>query len=280
MTRNLFAIFAALMFSLGIPGSARAQVEGPVAPPPKFEVKRIPTKPNPGAPPVPAEEIIRRLAQHEDEFKRVYDAYSFDQTVRIQELADDGGPAGEFSVTGQFYTKPDGQRYERIIKPPASTLRRSAFSLEDVRQLARLPLFVLTSDELPNYTLTYEGQEKLDELNTYIFRVKPKQVERKRLRFDGVVWVDDHDFAIVKSYGQFVTDVAGEGTQLPFTMYETYRENFQQKYWFPTYVRSDDAVTSEKHQLRLRLVVRSNNFQPPSAAGADSGPAKPNPPPH
>ncbi len=280
MKRNLFAAFATLVLSLGGMRAVRAQVEGPVAPPPKFEVKRIPTNPSPGAPPVPTEEIIRKFAQHEGEFKRAYDAYSLEQTVRLQELAGDGGPAGEFNVTGQFYTKPDGERYERIIKPPASTLRRSAFSLEDVRQLARLPLFVLTTDELPNYTLTYEGQEKLDELNTYIFRVKPKQVERKRLRFDGVVWVDDHDFAIVKSYGQFVTDVAGQGTQLPFTMYETYRENFQQKYWFPTYIRSDDAVTSEKEQLRLRLVVRSTNFQPPSAAGAGAEPTKPNPPPH
>lgn len=280
MKRNLLAAVVALVLSLGIPGTVRAQVEGPVAPPPKFEVKRIPTKLDPGAPPVPTEEIIRKFAQHEGEFKRIYDAYSFEQTVRIQELAGDSGPAGEFSVSGQFYTKPDGERYERIIKPPASTLRRSAFSLEDVRQLARLPLFVLTTDDLPNYAVTYEGQEKLDELNTYIFRVKPKQVERKRLRFDGVVWVDDHDFAIVKSYGQFVTDVAGQGTQLPFTMYETYRENFQQKYWFPTYIRSDDAVTSEKEQLRLRLVVRSTNFQPPSAAGASAEPAKLNPPPH
>ncbi len=279
MERNLFAAFAALVLSLGISGGARAQVEGPVAPPPKFEVKRIPTKPNPGAPPVPAEEIIRQFAQHEDQMKRAYDSYSFEQTVRVQELGEDGAPRGEFSVTGEFYTKPDGQRYERIVKPPASTLRRTAFSLEDVQELARLPLFVLTADELPNYTLTYEGQEKLDELNTYIFLVKPKQVERKRLRFDGVVWVDDHDLAVVKSYGQFVTDVAGEATKLPFKMFETYRENFQQKYWFPTYIRSDDVETSEKRQLRLRLVVRSANFQPPSVPGANAAPAKPTPQP-
>ena len=278
MKRILFAALAALALSLGIPGEVRAQVEGPVAPPPKFEVKRIPTKPNPEAPPMPEAEIIRQFTQHEDQSKRAYDSYSFEQTVRVQELGEGGGPAGEFSVTGEFYTKPDGQRYERIVKPPSSTLRRTAFSLEDVQELARLPLFVLTTEELPGYTLTYEGQEKLDELNTYIFLVKPKQVERKRLHFDGVVWVDDHDLAIVKSYGQFVTDVAGEATKLPFKMFETYRENFQQKYWFPTYIRSDDMETLEKTQLRLRLVVRSTNFQAPATAGASTTATKPNPP--
>ena len=279
MSRTFLLTLGAVALGVSASCVAMAQVEGPVAPPPKFEVKRLPTKPNPGAPPVPTDEIIRQFTQHEDQIKRAFDSYSFEQTVRVQELGDNG-PVGEFSVTGQFYTKPDGERYERIIKPPSTTLRRTAFSLEDVHQLARLPLFALTTDEVPNYTLTYEGQEKLDELNTYIFLAKPKRVERNRLRFDGVVWVDDHDFAIVKSYGQFVTDLAGEATKLPFTIFETYRENFQQKYWFPTYIRSDDIETPEKSpELHLRLVVRSTNFQPPSVPGVGAQPAKPNPSP-
>jgi hypothetical protein len=287
-TKLIQLLITALALLASLAAVARAQERGPLSPPPKFEVKKLEAKANPGIPPVPAEEIIRRLARNEDEFKGEYQKYSFQQSIRMQELADENGPAGEFNVTGEVYNKPDGQRYERIVKQPVSSLHRTEFSLEDVQALAQLPLFVLTTDQLPNYSLTYEGQEKLDELNTYIFLVKPKLLERTRLRFDGVVWVENQDFAVVKTYGKFVTDVAGEGTKLPFEMFETYRENFHDKYWFPTYIHSDDAVPQKKGELRLRLVVRDTNFQlqtaaaPPDAPStpAAASPGKPTPPRH
>ena len=268
---------ALALFLLGAV-AACAQIEGPVAPPPKFEVKRLPSESAHPAAPLPAEEIIRRFTQNEEIFKRAYDAYTFQQIIRVQEQGEPNAPGGEFNVTGEFFTKPDGKRYERIIKPPVSTLHRTSFSLEDVQVLARLPLFVLTAEDLPHYTLTYEGQQKLDELNTFIFRVKPKQVERQRRFFEGVVWVDDHDFAIVKSFGQFVIDIANNrdndgGTQLPFTMFEIYRENFQQKFWFPTYVRSDDFIKAPKGDIPIHLVIRSTGFQPPNLAAPANPPA-------
>jgi hypothetical protein len=280
--KRSLSLGGALALFLLSAGAACAQVEGPVAPPPKFEVRRLPSEPAPPAPPLPVEEIIRRFTQNEEVFKRAYDAYSFQQTIRVQEQGEASAPGGEFNVTGEFFTKPDGKRYERIIKPPVSTLHRTSFSLEDVQVLARLPLFVLTAEELPHYILTYEGQQKLDELNTYIFRVKPKQVERQRRFFEGVIWVDDHDFAIVKSFGQFVIDIANNGdndsgTQLPFTMFEIYRENFQQRFWFPTYIRSDDFIKAPKDNIPIHLVIRSTDFQPPNAAAPANPPAPASP---
>jgi len=277
--RRPFSLIAAIALA-AVAFPARAQdAQGPMAPPPKYEVKNIPLKADPGKPPLPVEDMIRRLAANEDLFKKVYDTYRLEQTVRVQEL-DNGGPSGEFKVTGEFYTKPDGKRYERIVKPPESTLRKSAFSVEDVQTLAALPLFVLTSDELPHYVLRYEGQQKLDEINTFIFSVKPKQVIRGRRLFDGVVWVDDQELAIVKSYGRFVTEVARENDQIPFTTYETYRENIAGKYWFPTYIRSDETVPLPKGgDLHLRLVIRSSNFLLQSAtAPAPAAPVAPQPP--
>ena len=55
----------------------RAQDQGPMAPPPKFEVKRIPSVPHPGPPPIPEQEIIRRFAANEDVAKKVYDNVRF-----------------------------------------------------------------------------------------------------------------------------------------------------------------------------------------------------------
>jgi hypothetical protein len=215
----------------------RAQDAGPQAPPPTYKVNRISGTPNPGPPPIPQEQIVAKFAANEDALKKAFDTFTFTQNIRMQELTD---PGGDFNVQGQIYTKPDGGRYVRVVGQPASTLKVTHFSLEDVRQIASIPLFPLTSDEVAQYNFKYAGHVQLDQLNTYVFQVKPKLLSRKKRLFEGVIWVDDQDFAIVKSYGKFVSEFAGNGLSLPFTMFESYRENIDNKYWFPTYIRSDD----------------------------------------
>jgi hypothetical protein len=262
---------AALLFAAT---AVRAQDPGPQAPPPTFKVERIPAEPHPGPPPLPVEEIIQKFAANEDVMKKAYETYDFTQSIRLDELTD---PGGKFSVTGEVYTKPDGLRYMRVTRPAESSLKLIRFSLEDVKVIASMPEFPLTAEEIENYSFKYAGQEKLDQLNTYIFQVKPKTLSRKKRYFEGVIWIDDHDFAIVKSYGKFVSELEGNGTALPFTMFETYRENFQSKYWLPTYTRSDDYYKSEGNEdMPLRLVVRSTDFKV-RAAAEPSGAATPSP---
>jgi hypothetical protein len=232
---------------------------GPMAPPPKFEVKRIPSVPHPGPPPIPADQIIRRFAANEDAARKIYDAYDFMQTIRIEEMS---SPGGKFTVTGEEYTRPDGQRFWRIVKPAESTLKLTHYSFEDVRTITTLPAFFLTSDQIANYDFVYAGQQK------------PKQLSRTERLFQGVVFVDDQDLAIVETYGKFVTEVIEEGAKLPFSLFETYRENFQDKYWLPTYTTSDDFIgSSADDQFQLRLVIRSTDFKPNASAAPASSPA-------
>lgn len=276
------AFFAAAAISLLAPTRiAFAQTQGPVTAPPKSEVTKTPVNLSVQPPPIPEDEIIHRFAANEERMKKAYDQYSFTMSVKVQE---ESNPGGEFLVTGEMYMKSDGQRYERIVKQPVSTLKQTSFTLEDVKIIASLPLFILTPDELPNYKLKYQGTEKVDEIDTYIFRVEPKQLSRTRRFFNGVIWVDQKDFAIVKTSGKFVREVEAEGTQLPFAMFDTYRENIAGQYWFPTYISSEDTITPPKgDSIPLKLVVRSSNFQPnpisvstTPAPPAAPPPAKPN----
>jgi hypothetical protein len=266
-TKFCVALLAALCLGAALP--AQQDNTGPMAPPPKFEVRRIPSVPHPGPPPIPEQEIIRRFAANEDAAKKVYETYDFVQTIRIEELSD---PGGKFTVTGEEYTRPDGQRFWRIVRPAESSLKLTHYSFEDVRTITTLPTFFLTSDQIANYEFLYAGQQKLDELNTYVFQVKPRQLSRSQRLFQGVVFVDDHDFAIVESYGKFVTELVDEGAKLPFSLYETYRENFQDKYWLPTYTTSDDYLKSDDQDFQLRLVIRSTDFKPNAAGGATPSP--------
>ena len=240
----------------------QAQTTGPITPPPTFELKHIPVKPEPAAPPIPAEQIIQRFTQNEDLDKKAYDADTLDQSVKVEELVTSGGL---FELAGEQYTKSDGEHYESVLKPPTSNLHYTEFSLEDVKFLAGLRLFFLTTEELPQYKLSYEGKEKLDQIDTFIFRVEPKQLISKPL-FDGVVWIDDQDFAIVKSFGQFVTDTGNFAGSFPFRMFDVYRENIQGHLWLPTYIRSDSDVKAPQGTVPIRLVIRSSNFRPNPAA--------------
>lgn len=270
----LFTIAASLLDAQTL----GAQAQGPVTPPPKYESHKVDTQPEIKAPPLPVEEIIKKFAANEDRMKKAYDEFSFKQTVRMQELTD---PGGSFEVTGEMFLKSDGQRYERIVKAPESTLKQTSFTLEDVKVIVNLPAFILTTNELTNYNLKYEGEQKLDELNTYIFRVQPKQVARNRRFFDGVVWVDNRDFVIVKDSGKFVREVEPSGAPLPFTMFDTYRENIAGKYWFPTYTSSEDSLSLPGGKsLPLKLVVRSSDFQPNpiQVSATPSTPAEPKSP--
>jgi len=157
-----------------------------------------------------------------------------------------------------------------------SNLKFTSYTLEDVRTILTFPLLFLTTDELPYYDFVYAGEDKLDQLNTYVFQVKPKMLSRKRSFFQGVVYVDDHDLAIVETYGKFVNELEGEGAKLPFTMFETYRENIEGKYWLPTYTSSDDYITQPNgDELHLRLVVRSTDFKLHSDAVAVPSAAAP-----
>jgi len=268
--------FIAIMLATVLPGAAavaRAQTpqdQGPMAPPPTYEVKRLPSVPHPGPPPIPQDEIIQKFAANEDVMKKAYDTYDFTETVRIEELEDSGG---KLTATGDVYTRPDGKRVWHVTAPLASTLKSAIYSLEEVRTISTLPLFVLTTDEIANYNFLYAGPDKLDELNTYVFQVKPKQLSRTRRFFEGVIWVDDHDLAIVKSYGKFVGESYSERDAFPFKMFETYRENFQGKYWLPTYTTSDDYIDRPPaDQLHLRLIIRDADFK--------LQPASPAPPPN
>jgi hypothetical protein len=281
MMRVPYSLFAIAALLLLIVAPVFAQTEGPLTAPPKFEVKEISPTPPSATPPIPLPQLLQQVAKNEDAIRQAYTGYTFDQSTRVQELPAPGVPGGEFSAEGEVYRKPDGERYERVLKPPVSTLKRTIFEIPDVEKFVSLPFFILTTAELPHYNVTFEGDEKLDEIHAYILRVQPKQMERMTHRFNGVVWVDDHDMAIVKSYGRFITDVAqSETLQEPFVDFEIYRENITGHLWFPTYVRSDSVIAQKDGDLHLRLIMRSTNFQlstpaSPPAASSTQRPVAP-----
>ena len=121
---------------------------------------------------------------------------------------------------------------------------------------------MLTSDEIGEYDILYVGQQKQDELNTYVFDVAPKQIEGKKRYFQGRIWVDDHDFQIVKTYGKTVPDIKKKKNQENlFPKFTTWREQVDGKYWFPTYTRAEDTLKFATGDIKIREIVKYSNYK-------------------
>jgi hypothetical protein len=249
---------------------------GPLTePPPEHDVKRIIGVPEPEAPPsLPPAQIIKGFTQKEDVYVAARPQYSYRKTIRIQEFGPDGQPSGEYQATYEAGRTSDGKIYEKAISSPQSTLEYLQFEPDDVQRMFRAPEYPLTTSQLPKYVLQYLGTETVDEVECYIFQVHPKTLDRQHPYFDGVIWVDQKYLEVVKTYGKWVTDL-GEyrPSSLPFSMFETYRENVDGKYWFPNYSRSEDVVKLKIRNVPVRVTVKWSNFKPFPASETPVAPA-------
>ena len=270
----------AFVFSLAASNFCGAQ-QGPLTPPPEHDIHRVGTEPVPPAPPsIPPEEIIKRFSQKEDEYLAARAGYSYKKTVRLEEFGPDGKPSGQLSLVVEAKAGPDGKVYEKTVERPQSTLRYLEMGPEDFQALARMPAYPLTTAQLAKYNLKYLGKELVDEINCYIFQVKPKTVERAHYYFDGIVWVDDAYLEVVKTYGKWVNDLGDmRSATMPFNIFETYRENVEGKYWLPNYMRSDDTINLKDLNVQVRLVIKWTDYKPLSAGTPPPAAAQPAVPP-
>lgn len=211
--------------------------------------------------PMPANEIIRKFAENESQFKQERDNYTYSQSVLVEASTTDGRDGGKFQLESDIVFTPQGKRYEKVTYAPPNTLQVIQLTPQDMKDLESVQPFVLTSAELPKYNVTFDGKERIDALDTYRFNVAPKKIEKDQRYFQGAIWVDDHDLAIVKSDGKAVPDIVDKGRENKFPRFVTYRENIEGNFWFPTYTRADDTLQFSSGGVRIRMTVRYKNYK-------------------
>lgn len=215
-----------------------------------------------GPPPIPVTEIIQKFAAKEAEFRTERENFTYSQTFICQTLDDSNRVDGEYRMTSDIVFDNKGKRVEVVTNAPVSTLERVELTQEDFNDLEHLYPFVLTSEDLGKYDITYVGHVQLDELTTYMFDVKPKTREKNQRYFQGRIWVDDKDLQIVKTFGRPVgySKKRGNDEQL-FPQFETFRENIEGKFWFPTYSRANEVLPFRSGPVHLRVTVRYENYK-------------------
>lgn len=202
--------------------------------------------------------VIRAMAAKETEFRRVLNGYTYKREAIMQGIAQGGQVAGEYRRQSLISFDAAGVRKEQVVKMPISTL---PIEPEDLIDIDTIQTFAIDPAKIDQYNFTLVGKERIDDLNTYVFDVAPKVMPKpKRFQehfFQGRIWVDDRDMQIVKARGKGVP----EGKQR-FPIFETYREQVDGRYWFPSLTFADDElVFSNGHVARVKLRIRFTDYE-------------------
>jgi len=212
-------------------------------------------------PSIPIEKIIQKFTENEDEFRRERENYTYTQIVVLQTVDDDGQVDGEYKLTSDIQFTPAGKRYQKDIFAPVSTIQRLIMTQQDFDDIEKVWPLVLTPNEVSKYDVKYAGREQVDELGTYVFDINPKQLEKGQRYFQGRIWVDDKDLQIVKTTG-ISTGLKKKKEESAYPHFETFRENIEGHYWFPTYTRADDTLHFKSGpDVRFRVSVRYQNYK-------------------
>lgn len=206
------------------------------------------------------DEIVRKFTAKETQFRKALNEYAFKRDALIQEIGMGGQVIGEYHRISDFTFDNKGNRFEKINYFPMPSFQGAQMTTEDLEDLGGVNPFALEGDKAALYNFKYVGKERIDELDLYVFDVGPKVMpspKSKERVFVGRIWVDDHDLQIVKAKGK-----AGPETKNnKFPVVETYREQIDGKYWFPTYVYADDDIVFDNGaDLRLRMRVKYTDF--------------------
>ena len=223
------------------------------------------------------EQIIKKFAAREKEFKNVRKRCTYRQTIKMQGLDGDKVMA-EYQQVADVTLDDKGNKVKNVVFAPQPSM---FLSPEDAQDLESRLHFTLSSDELPEYNVLYKGKQSIDELHVYVFDVAPRQFEKGKRYFQGKIWVDDHDFQIVKMEGKAAPDIypkKRKGEPNLFPKYTTYREQIDGKFWYPTYSYTDDTLHFPVGEARIKGTVKASNYRCADLDLASNPPKKPEKP--
>jgi len=205
--------------------------------------------------------VIAKFTENEKLFRRALNVYAFNRNATIQTIGMGGQVTGTFKRESFMTFDAAGARIEKILLAPISTLTEIQVTQADLENLGGLDPFAIEPAHIDKYKFTYLGKEKIDELNLFVFdvapKVMPKAVKNGLQLFQGRIWVDDQDMLIVKSKGKAVPEWKDER----FPVIETWRENIDGKYWFPSFSSSDDELVFKNGQVtKMKIRVKYSNY--------------------
>jgi hypothetical protein len=220
------------------------------------------------------QELIQKFSAEETKMKQARAQYTYTQDVLVQTLNDRSAVDGQFHEISTVSYDDKGKRMDKVTFSEQPTLREVQLTETDFEDIRIFMQWILTTDEVPQYNLTYAGQQHVDDLDTYVFHVEPKKEEKGKRYFQGRIWVDNRDFQIVKLCGKSVPDVVHVKKHQPMDIrpsFVGYRQ-LVDGHWFPAYARVDDTLHFQVQAIHLREIVKLTGYKRAGASAAAATP--------
>jgi hypothetical protein len=130
------------------------------------------------------EEIIRRFGAAESGAKQARLHYTFKQQVLMQTLSGKD-VTGEFHEVTNISYDEKGRRQEEVTFAAQNSLRGIQLTTEDMEDIRVFMPLLLPDDDLPQYSVTYAGQQHVDDLDTYVSTSSRRRKKRTGDIFKG-----------------------------------------------------------------------------------------------
>jgi hypothetical protein len=204
--------------------------------------------------------ILAAFLKTEAQVREALNQHTFKRDVVLQTIGRDGRITGEYIRNSQFLFDDKGNRIERVLYHPPSTIREMRITREDIQDLAGAQLLGIDIVESTKYRFSYTGDEMLEGRPLHVVSVeptvKPDPHHMSERFFCGRVWIDEQTFQVVKTKGV----VEPHGKQR-FPLFETWREPISASLFLPARTEADDTLQFPQRDVRYRIRVRYYDYK-------------------
>ena len=227
---------------------------------PDAAVIRVPVDSEPPPMPLSPKAIIAAFLKSEVETRDALNQHTFKRDVVLQTIGPNGEVTGEYIRNSQFLFDDRGNRIERVLYHPSSTISEMRITKEDIQDLAGAQLLGVDIAEAGKYRLSYVGTEMVDSRTAFVIDVAPARTpdpqHMKERFFVGRVWVAANTFCVIKVKGI----VEPQGKQR-FPVFETWRETLTDSLVFPKLTTANDVLRFPNRDVRYRINVRYYDYK-------------------
>jgi hypothetical protein len=206
--------------------------------------------------------LAKLVAQKEAAAAAERDQYTYRQTFVLEEVPDRRGKSGIYREVRDVIFSPTDEKSLQLVGSITNTLQRLRLTDEDFRDIYEVQSLLFVPELLFRYETTIKGEEKMDGLDCWVLQVRPRQILFGQRLFEGMFWIDQRDYSIIRSEGrpvpQLMSKVAGKENLFPF--FTTVREKVGE-YWFPVYTHADDTLHFSTGPIRMKMSIRYRDYK-------------------
>jgi hypothetical protein len=209
----------------------------------------------------PPENLAKLVAKRESATEKERNEHMYRQSVTLDELDERGTLRGQYKETRDVIFSPTHERTEQMIGTAQNTLKQLILTAEDFHDIREIQPLVLTEETLWNYETRVRGEETMDDVDCWVLQVRPRQILSGQRYFDGLLWVDQKEYNIVRMEGRAVPEIRSMKSENLFPRFTTIRKPVDGKHWFPAMTYADDTLHFRNGAVRERLRILYSNYR-------------------